>query len=273
MAEVTLSPSSSSEALLLEAELWTRWRGHQDELAREQLIGMFMPLARTLAAVSFKGRFNDEVEFADYMQLACVGLMESVDRYNSDFGVPFKSYAGHRIRGSILNGLERETEKNQQIAAQKRIRKDRIESLKEGAKATLGHEAADHKPGSLKAQQDLLSYLAEVGIGLAIGVLLEDSAMIVGDEVPDTSELASPEVSYFRKSEARRLGDLLRAAIARLADKERSVIQYHYQQDIAFEEVGKLLGVSRSRVSQLHRQALAKLRTALGQGPPVDVAW
>ncbi len=97
--------------------------------------------------------------------------------------------------------------------------------------------------------------------------------MIVGEDMPDTSELASPEVSYFRKSETRRLRDALQTAMVRLADKERSVIQYHYQQDIAFEEVGRLLGLSRGRVSQLHRQALSKLRIALGQGPPLDVAW
>ncbi|HEV7318847.1 MAG TPA: sigma-70 family RNA polymerase sigma factor [Ensifer sp.] len=265
--------SKSSETSAHEAELWARWYGLRDEVAREQLIAFHMPLARTLAAVSFKGRFNDEVEFADYLQLACVGLMESVDRYEPGQGVPFKSYAGHRIRGAILNGLDKETEKNQQIAAQRRIRKDRLESLKEGAKATLGQEGSVPKPGSHKAQQDLLNYLAEVGIGLAIGVLLEDSAMIVGEDMPDTSELASPEVSYFRKSETRRLRDALQTAMVRLADKERSVIQYHYQQDIAFEEVGRLLGLSRGRVSQLHRQALSKLRIALGQGPPLDVAW
>lgn len=272
MSEAAQSPNSS-EASTPESELWSRWRGLRDEDAREQLIVFFMPLARTLAAVSFKGRFNDEVEFADYMQLACVGLMEAVDRYDPGQGVPFRSYAGHRIRGAILSGLEKETEKNQQIAAQRRIRKDRLESLKESAKATVGREGSAAKPGSLKAQQDLLSYLAEVGIGLAIGVLLEDSAMIVDEEVPDVSDMASPEVSYFKKSETQRLRDLLRATMSRLADKERSVIQYHYQQELAFEEVGKLLGVSRSRVSQLHSQALSKLRIALGQGPPVDVAW
>lgn len=263
----------SSEASVLEAELWIRWHEKRDEGAREQLIGTYMSLARTLAAVSFKGRFNDEVEFGDYMQMACVGLMESVDRYDPRQGVPFKSYAGHRIRGAILNGLDRETEKSQQIAAQRRIRKDRLESLKEHAKATLGQEGAAPKPGSHKAQQDLLSYLAEVGIGLAIGVLLEDSAMMVDEDMTDNSEFASPEVSYFRKSETRRLRDALQAAMVRLADKERSVIQYHYQQDIAFEEVGKLLGLSRGRISQLHRQALSKLRIALAHGPPLDVAW
>ena len=272
MAEAAQSPSLS-DAAALEAELWTRWRDLQDANARDELIRLFMPLARTLAAISFKGRFNDDVEFADYMQLACVGLVESVDRFNPHQGVPFKSYAAHRVRGAILNGLEKETEKNQQLAAQKRIRKDRIESLKNDAQASLGFASLGSKPGSLKAQQDLLSYLAEVGIGLALGVLLEDSAMMVDDESADTSELASPEVSYFRKSETLRLREILRASIDRLAEQEQRVIRYHYQQEVSFEEVGKLLDVSRSRVSQLHRQALTKLRTSLGQGPPCDVAW
>lgn len=256
-----------------EAELWTRWCDSQDAGARDEIVRIFMPLAKTLAAVCFKGRFNDDVEFADYMQLACIGLLESVDRFDPLLGTPFKAYAAHRIRGAILNGLERETEKSQQIAAQKRIRKGRVESLKEGVRTSLGSAKLESPPVGLKAKQDLLSYLTEVSIGLALGVLLEDSAMMITGEPEDTSELASPEVSYFRKSETLRLRELLHSSIERLAPQERRVIWYHYRQEVAFEEVGRLLGVSRSRVSQLHRQALGKLRDSLGQGPPCDVAW
>lgn len=262
-------PDSSVE----EASLWGRWLDQDDFRARGLLIHHYMPLARTLAAVSFRGRFNDDVPFSDYLQLACIGLMESVDRFEPRHAVPFKSYAAHRIRGAILNGLEKETEKNQQIAARKRIRNDRLEALKADAKESIGSPDLDSKPGSLKAQRDLLGYLAEVGVGLALGVLLEDSAMVFDREPEDTSESASPEASYFRKSETARLRDLLRAAVSQLPDKERAVIRYHYQQEVPFDEVGKLLSLSRGRISQLHRQALAKLKAALGQGPPVDVSW
>ncbi|WP_339385504.1 sigma-70 family RNA polymerase sigma factor [Acidovorax sp. sic0104] len=246
---------------------------HNDFQARELLVRHYMPLARTLAAVNFKGRFNDDVPFSDYMQLACVGLMESVDRFEPHQAVPFKSYAAHRIRGAILNGLEKETEKNQQIAARKRIRNDRLEAVKANAKESAASPCIEAKPSSQKVQRDLLCYLAEVGIGLALGVLLEDSAMVLDQEPADTSESASPEASYFRKSETARLRELLRAAVSQLPDRERTVIRYHYQQEVAFDEVGRLLNVSRGRISQLHRQALIRLRTALGQGPPVDVSW
>lgn len=248
-----------------DASLWQRWRGAGDLGAREELVSRFAPYARMLAAVIFKGRFHDEVEFADYHQLACVGLLEAVERFDPSAGVHFKAYAAHRIRGAVLNGLEKQTEKNQQIAVQQRLRKDRLDSLKDAAKP-VGVEVGG---GAAKPVNSLLSYMAEVGVGLALGVMLEGTSMFVAQEEAATE--VSPEVGYFKKSEARQLQEVLLGAIEKLAPSERRVIRYHYHQGLAFEEISQLLGVSRSRISQVHRKALIGLRHLLAQGPPCDI--
>lgn len=251
-----------------EANLWQRWHGAEDPIAREELINRFMPHARMLAAVVYKGRFHDEVEFADYHQLACVGLIEAVERFKPDLGVSFKAFASHRIRGAILNGLEKQTEKNQQIAAQQRLRKDRIDSLKAEAKSSMAEKVTTSSGNDARS---LLAYMADVGIGLALGVMLEGTRMLVAEEDTEASTVASPEVGYFRRREALQLQEALRNAIEKLEQSEQRVIRYHYQQDLAFEEISRLLGVSRSRISQIHRKALLGLRQALAHGPPCDV--
>jgi RNA polymerase sigma factor for flagellar operon FliA len=111
--------------------------------------------------------------------------------------------------------------------------------------------------------------MAEVGVGLALGVMLEGTSMYVAQE--DALTVASPEVGYFKKNEALQLQEVLRGAIEKLEPSERRVVRYHYHQGLAFEEISQLLGVSRSRVSQIHRKALMGLRHLLAQGPPCDV--
>ena len=124
-------------------------------------------------------------------------------------------------------------------------------------------------------QSTLLAYLAEVGIGIALGVMLEDTGMVAADGESEGRDVAavaaSPDVLYFRKTELQRWREQLREALARLPAQESKVIRYHYQQEIPFDEIAAMLGVSRSRISQLHRQGLGKLRHMLGQGPPCDV--
>ena len=276
------APSASTDLLLEEeAQLWSRWRGAGDAAARDRLVLHYLPFARALAAVHYRGRIHADVEFDDYLQLARLGLMESVDRYEPERGAQFKTYVAHRIRGALLNGLEKATEKSQQIAARKRLQAERLESVKSAAlDAAASHpfdegRATARGPAARSRQSTLLAYLAEVGIGIALGVMLEDTGMVAADGESEGRDVAavaaSPDVLYFRKTELQRWREQLREALARLPAQESKVIRYHYQQEIPFDEIAAMLGVSRSRVSQLHRQGLGKLRHMLGQGPPCDV--
>lgn len=257
-----------------EAALWLRWREQGDGAGRAALIEHYLPYARMLAAVSFKSRYHDGVEFADYQQLACIGLMEAVDRYDPGRGAHFRTYATHRIRGAILSGLERFTETGQQAALRKRLERDRLEAAAVSAGMVPEGDPEPASPaGTGRSAQELLACLAEIGIGLALGVLLEGTGMIGSEEPGDAPQDLSPEVIYFRKREQQHWQALLRDLVQRLPEQERRVIRCHYLHGMPFDEVACLLDVSRSRISQLHRRGLARLREALAQAPPCDVAW
>lgn len=84
-----LDPTAAAADPVQEAVLWRHWREQGDAQARETLIRLHTPYARILAAKLYAGRYHDEVEFDDYFQFACVGLLESIDRYDPQYGATF----------------------------------------------------------------------------------------------------------------------------------------------------------------------------------------
>lgn len=104
-----------------ERDLWNSWRKDGDEDARGQLLSLHLPYARVVAASYYAKRLHDEIEFGDYLQLASLGLIEAVGRFDPEYGVQFRTFAARRMHGSILDGIEHLTEKQQQIAAKQRL--------------------------------------------------------------------------------------------------------------------------------------------------------
>jgi RNA polymerase sigma factor FliA len=255
--------------------LWALWRGGSDAAARERLICHYLPYARMVAATVFARRTHSDVEFEDYLQLARIGLVESVDRFDPSQDAQFKTFAAKRVQGAVLNGLVRLTEKNQQISIKMRLRQERLEAAKEAAKEAASadaNEAAAGPPPPRDADK-LFRYLAEVGIGLALGILLEDTGMVDAESFGGDTHAPSPEVSYFRKTEIQQLRTVLHGLVDQLPEQQKRVIRHHYLQEIPFDEIADAMSVTRGRISQLHRQGLLRLRELLNNDARCDVSW
>src|SRR6478609_9211446 len=121
-----------------EAALWQDLRASGNADARSQLLALHLPYARVVAAIYYSRRFHDEIEFGDYLQYASIGMLEALERYDPTRGVQFRTFAARRMHGSILNGLERLTEKQQQIAMRQRLRTERAQELKAMAGLVAG---------------------------------------------------------------------------------------------------------------------------------------
>lgn len=263
-APATASPTAD-EAV---QDLWMRWRRGADAEARDQLIRHYLPFARMMAATTYARRTHNDIEFAEYMQLASVGLIEAVDRFDPAQGVQFKTFASKRVHGAVLNGLTRLTEKNQQIAITMRLRQERLEAAKEAAAEAVEDTRA---AGGTRRADQLFRYLAEVGIGMALGILLEDTGMVDTEAFGNEASAPSPEISYFRRTEIRQMQQVMRDAVGRLSEQQKVVIRYHYLQEIPFDEIAATMGVTRGRISQLHRQGLLRLRELLSDDARCDV--
>jgi RNA polymerase sigma factor, sigma-70 family len=238
---------------LHEPALWQRLRAGDDRAAREQLLALHLPYARVVAATYYARRFHDEVEFADYLQYASLGMLEAMERYDPARGVQFRTFAARRMHGAILNGLERLTEKQQQIAARQRLRAERLQELKDMAARETGCGAA-----LPQEEQQVLKFVSEVGIGLALCWMLEGTAMV---DSPD----AAVSIPFYRSAAVKELRERLLRAVDGLPPQERTVVRNHYLQDMPFDAIATLLKLSKGRISQIHKQALQRLRGLVGE--------
>jgi len=227
-----------------EAQLWRSFKDQGSSSAREQLFSLYTGLARRIARRHFRDRDDRTLEFPDLCQLAYAGLLEAIDRYDPDYGVSFARFAGSRISGSIVDGLRHASEKHEQIAFRQRMRRDRSKSLAgEDAEALTSSEALDR--------------LVDAAVGLALGFMLEGADIYVPDGAADHRPNAYESAAW------RELVRKTMAKIETLPERERLIIRQHYLEGVDFEQLGALLGVSKGRISQLHRSALQRLKTRL----------
>lgn len=246
------APRVAAPPLSEEQALWAAARAG-DAQARARLVEGYLPFARIMAAKLYAARVDHDVEFEDYLQYATVGLIESVDRFDPAFGAQFKTFAAHRIQGAVSNGLEQLSEKRVQVATRRRLLAER----RDGAAAAIDLEAGD-----------LFQQLADVAVGLALGFVL-DSA---GDAADADAPAPAPAHPY-GAIEMAQLRSRLQALVAGLPQRERLVIKYHYLNQVPFNLIADSMGISKGRVSQIHHNALALLRKAMGSVKACDAAW
>jgi RNA polymerase sigma factor for flagellar operon FliA len=227
-----------------EAALWAALRGGGAAGAREQLFTLHFPFARQLAKRHFFDRTGGDIEFADLAQLASTGLLEAIDRFDPSAGAPFRAYAARRITGAILDGIARMSELRSQISTRNRIRQERARSLAAARADTLS------PLGAMQALTDL-------AVGLALGFMLEDGGFAALEEQPDTHAGGYESLAWKETVAA------IAAEIERLPERDQVVIRQHYFNGLTFDQIGALLGLTRGRVSQLHRAAIEALRRRL----------
>jgi RNA polymerase sigma factor for flagellar operon FliA len=246
------SRSESGDPTRCEAELWKRWRDGGELAARDALIARYRGYAKSLAARLFSRRSFNDVEFEEYHQLALLGLMEALDRFDPARGVKFKTFATPRIQGAIHNGLETLTERHQQIATRRRLASERTASL-----------VPEHM--ALGDPEKLLAQLGDVAVNVALAFILDGIGLGTDarEKLPGNA-YAETELSQVRTK--------LWQAVERLSDQEREVLDLHYRRGRRFEEIARQMALSKGRISQIHSQAVVRLRKLFSRAGLCDVA-
>jgi len=213
-----------------EGELWRRWRATNDCLARDGLVRMHIERAKIIAASAYGRRRDPDLSFDDFWQLALLGLLESIDRFDPSRGVQFATFAEKRIKGSVLDGVCRMSERHEQWHMRKRI---------------LGEQAVvfpDSNPSIGSALVTALGGTGMIGLG---------------------SDGAQVDVAFGEEVERRQRAELLLDSVKRLRLRERTFIWRHYFQMVPIMEIAASEGLSPGRASQIHQKALARLREML----------
>jgi RNA polymerase sigma factor for flagellar operon FliA len=228
--------------------LWERFRETREPQLRGRLIERYLPLARSVAARFYRLRGDDSVPFEDYLQYARIGLVEAIDDYDPAREATFETYSSYRIRGAVLNGLGRESE----IAAQRSFWRTRAQDYTEWLPQNVLPNDGMGSSGEADAGEELAPRSRHASV---VGFVLEHD----GEEVADDALQANPHVA----AEQVELLTLIGIALEKLPARERDLIRRHYFEQCEFRVIAHELAVTPGRVSQLHTQALLRIRELL----------
>jgi RNA polymerase sigma factor for flagellar operon FliA len=225
---------------------------------------------RQSAQQVFAKRGQSHHRFEEYVQWGWVGLLEAARRFDPSVGTDFRAYAIRFVTGAIHDGLASLTELDAQVANQRRLRRQRLLDLEteapEGEPNTgewlwqqLQGRRDDNDATARQRHAHLFARLSDLGVGVALGTLLEGTSMFAQDEAQALQQSAYDTPAHEQGILKRQLAE----QVGRLPEAERMIIHRIYHQGQALDDLAITLKVSRSRVSQLHRSALKKLRALL----------
>ena len=232
--------------------LWEEFRKTKSSKIRDKFIRQYMPLVKYVAGKVAVGMPNS-VEFDDLVGFGQFGLLDAINKYDPEKGVKFKTYAVTRIRGAIFDELRQIDWVPRSVRQKSREIEDAIVNLE----ARLGRTASDSEIAeSLKMSED--EYHRTVMKVSGTSVLSLNDSMSIGDSIEAPNSL-NPDVIAEREE----IRKVIIEAINELPEKEKMVIVLYYHEDLTFKEIGEVLEVSESRISQLHTKANLRLRAKL----------
>lgn len=244
-----------------EDELWLEYRKTKSPQLRDKFIRQYMPLVKYVAgklAVGMPG----SVEFDDLVGFGQFGLLDAIEKFDPGKNVKFKTYAVTRIRGAIFDELRQLDWVPRSVRQKSREIEDTIVELesKLGRTATdaeiaekLGVSESEYQQTVMKVSGTSVLSLNDVWYSGN-----DNDHMSIGDSIESPSSL-NPDVQVEREE----IRKVIIQAINELPEKEKMVIVLYYHEDLTFKEIGQVLEVSESRISQLHTKANLRLRAKL----------
>ena len=241
---------------------WRRYKRQGDQRAREQLIVAYSPLVKYVAGRLASG-LPAHVEEADLISYGLLGLMNAVERFELEREIKFETYAITRIRGAIIDELRSQDWVPRSVRSRARdIERANAKLENRLQRAPTDEEMAAALDISVEELQESLLQISTSTIA-ALDELwtVSDSS---GDQVSLLDTLHDPGApDPSRAVDESELKDRVADAIARLPEREKLVVALYYYENLTLREIGEVLGVTESRVSQLHTKAVLRLRSRM----------
>ncbi|AZM94282.1 RNA polymerase sigma factor FliA [Vreelandella venusta] len=225
----------------------------QGRIKQGELLNQYMPLVRR-QALTLQVRLPASIELDDLIQAGMVGLLEALGRFDATQGATFATFASQRIRGAMMDELRTRDWLPRSVRRSARAVDDAVRRLEQqlGRPPEEGEIARDLDM-PLSEYQQLLND-TNSGQLLPFEELVAEGAESVKDEATNL-----PFDQFLDQQQRQSLID----AIDALPEREKLLMALYYQEELNLKEVGAVLGVTESRVSQLHSQAISRLRARL----------
>ncbi|MGH2992646.1 MAG: RNA polymerase sigma factor WhiG [Solirubrobacterales bacterium] len=243
-------------------ELWRRFKDDGDGRARERLVVAYSPLVKYVAGRMASG-LPPHVGEADLISYGLLGLIGAIERYDPDREIKFETFAVARIKGAIIDELR----SLDWVPRSVRARAREIEKVHAKLENDLQRSPTEEEM-TIKLDMDIEEFRdALLEIANSSVLALDDLWTVAdpgGGQISLLDTIRDPNaVDPQEEIDATELKDRLAAAIEMLPDRERLVVALYYYENLTLREIGEVLGVTESRVSQLHTKAVLGLRSHL----------
>jgi len=248
-------------ALIAEDRLWELYHRTADIHIRDELVIRYAPLVKYVAG-KISVTLPSMVEYRDLVGYGNFGLLDAIEKFDPHKHVKFKTYAVTRIRGAMYDHL-RELD---WVPRSVRRKTKQIERAIAKLESQLGRPATDEEIASEMGidRKELMKIMAKVATSsiLSLQEIWPMNPETQGSTIGDTLESVRSENpdAVFERAEIRRV---ILESLQELPDKEKKVLVLYYYENLTLREIGEILEVTESRVSQLHTKAILRLRAKL----------
>lgn len=244
-----------------EIELWKKFQKDKSTEVRNILVEQYAPLVKYVAGNLFQS-IPKNVEFDDLVSAGIFGLFDAIEKFDLDMNVQFKTYAITRIQGAIRDELRSNDPLPRSVRKRIRDVDEATQTLQDRfERAPTVDEILEFTDLTHTQYDKVLSYVSQSYVLSLNDVLFtnSDGEQITYFDQVGTSIDDAPEKAFEQKDLVR----VLQGALKELPDRELQVVILYYYQELTLKEIGKVLNVTESRVSQLHGRALQKLKAKL----------
>lgn len=256
---VNVPESSTQEEL--ESKLWADYKKTKDPAIREWFIKQYAPLVRYVAGKVAIG-LPQNVDFEDLVGYGVFGLIDAIDKFDPDKHVKFKTYAVTRIRGAIIDELRNTDWVPRSVRQKSREVENAIAELE----AKMGRAPTDKEIAEYLnlSEDDFNEVIQKISVTTILSL---DDVWYTGDDHDKVSIIDSieshPNQAPDYEVEREEIKRVILEALKELPEKEQKVLVLYYYEDLTLKEIGQVLDVTESRVSQLHTKAITRLRAKL----------
>lgn len=242
-------------------QLWREYKATSSRRARDRLIVHYSPLVKYVAGRVSVG-LPQNIEHADLVSYGIFGLIDAIEKFDLERKIKFETYAIARIKGAIIDELRAIDWVPRSVRAKARSVEKAYASLESKLLRTpTDAEVAEELGITEDELHNLFTQISFVGIValdevLSVGGERGDSATL-GDTIADKGQ--GPVAAF----EVEEMKQILAATINRLGDREKMVLTLYYYEGLTLAEIGEVLGVTESRVCQIHTKSVLQLRARL----------
>ena len=239
-------------------KIWEKYTKNPTQEMREQIIIEYAPLVKIVAG-RLSMYLGGNVEYEDLVSYGVFGLIDAIDKFDTNKDVKFETYASLRIRGSILDQIRKMDWIPRTVRQRQRKIDEAIKSLEARTGKTPTDEMLAEELGV--SGEELLSWQSQLKVTNVVS--LNEFVESGNEPVMDAKgnfRFAQPE-EVIAETELKRM---LKDAMQLLTEKEQKVILLYYYEDLTLKEISRVLEVSESRISQLHTKALQKMTKKMG---------